>query len=281
MIFPRLVSNNVSFSPPVAGQISTLDIELTNDALLCAELIYLSGATPARPNRAAMEAQIEFIELVINGTPQWRRTPAEIFNREDERGYTVYDGRLPIRFAEPGRRTAIGEYSSALQLRRYNEVLLRVKLAASGVTNPTLDVRLLKTNISQALGQVIGSITTDTVQQVQITGAGLKKETFRPEGRALHFMRLKVGSELESLKVKVGNVEIFDFYDKTVADALLTDAGFTPQADSWLIGGEAFTQMIASAMQINGPINFEFQMSSVPSGGRFEIVYEEFGEIKG
>lgn len=274
------VTTNATEFHNVGAGAGTANIKLETDpiGLATIELDYRIGGV--RATEAQMNTDILEIAFKIGGTEQRTTTPARLFSGEKLKGRTVTDGRCPIRFTAPERRTVIGEDRTALFPHVLGEISIDVKLAAN-VTARTLTARLVghKLTTKQALAiKSQPNIITYTEEQVQVTGVGQKTFTYdQPQGRAISMAHC-YSADITAMRILLGDLVLYDFIDKTQLDMLLEDAGYVPQANIWSIGGELLTGRFDDALAAsNRSLKFEFTMGAAND---FDVRFEELGTLK-
>ncbi len=124
-----------SFNAVGARQRATLDVPPTD---IYHSLHITHKRSGVLATQAQMEAEIERIEIEINGTVQRSFTPAQLFKMHALYGVAVSAGHIPIYFSEPWARSAQGEDSKAWGTQDVETFTVVVKLA-SGATAPSLE----------------------------------------------------------------------------------------------------------------------------------------------
>lgn len=97
------------------------------------------GATISGTPSTDPTAILDYVRLIVNGTPMRDLTPAQILAIADLNGQTVGAGELPIWFSEPWRASVIGEESTSWDMFGQTKFVVEVKFK-SGLTVPTLAV---------------------------------------------------------------------------------------------------------------------------------------------
>ena len=106
----RYNNNYLSFAGVAVGALATMDIE--PEHLYHGLDLYYRRADVDQA-KAVIITDIEYVEVVINGTVQRRFTPTQLFAIDEFKGGVFSNGRIPIRFSEPQRVTPIGEDGTA------------------------------------------------------------------------------------------------------------------------------------------------------------------------
>ncbi|WP_422020181.1 major capsid protein P2 [Pyruvatibacter mobilis] len=114
-------------------------------------ILYEPGGTPA--NLATMTSDIEEIRLRINGVDQWVVSADELIKLNSIYGKTYVDGRLPCFFAEPHRRTVMGEDATIWGMGDVSSFQLSVKIA-SGAVSPQLRLSALREPGARPMGEI-------------------------------------------------------------------------------------------------------------------------------
>ncbi|WP_420429233.1 major capsid protein P2 [Kordiimonas sp.] len=276
----RLVTPNATdFTNVTAGSaIATLMIPQSQRRLVQLDLIYKLDGT--RATQTEIETDIEYIEFKLLGNVQRKIYPEKLFLLEALKGQTFSAGRIPIRFSQPERRSALGEDSTALVLDEIGGVTINVKLAAQA-TARTLEARLVTEPIpNNAKRPQQEAIVTYTEKQVQLSGAGEKRDTYvTPSGRGISMVHA-FSADITAMRVMLGELILWDFADKETLDDLLVDNGYVPQDDVWSFGGELLTSRLADVLMTgNQTLKFEFTIGAAP-GSSFDMLFEELGRAK-
>lgn len=270
----RYTNNHLSFAGVAVGALATMDLE-TEHIYHGVDLYYRRADVDQA--KAVILTDIEYIEVLINGTVQRRFTPAQLFLIDEFKGGTFVDGRIPIRFSEPHRVTPGGEDGTAWGMAGVGQFTLRVKIDPAAVT-PQLD---LKRNYN--VGDLpLGAIVSYIEEQVEATGAGVKKHSYRGSGRVIPYMHA-FAANATGIKILRGDTVLIEA-TKTELDTLYADHGFVPQAGVLHICPEAFTGRLGDVIDLINPatgrptaLNFEFTMSGAET---FPMIIEEIGPRK-
>lgn len=262
-----ILPNQTDFHAVGAGNIATLT--LPQDGVLHnLDLIYTKAGV--RQIQSVIEADIEYVEILIGGKPQRRITPARLFKIDATKNQSFKAGRIPLRFSQPERRTDVGEDMTAWVLSRLLPVTIKIKLASGVTGTPVFQSSLKWERFDGKRGQ--GPIVTYSTESIEVTDTS-KKYTYKPDGRLLSYIHMFT-DQLSHVNVFIGREKIYDA-DFEDFQNLLEDVGLTAQSDVLTLGGEAFSQRISDALGTNGNVlRFEFELLTVAN---FDIIYEELG----
>lgn len=258
----------------------TANMRLKNDVLAASsiELTYKIGGT--RATEAQMNTDILETDFKVSGVSQRLIPPAQIFSLERLKGQAVTNGRIPLRFAQPERRSAFGEDKTLLFPHLNGEISIDVKLAANA-TARTLEASIVGRKLTRAQYDAIKvqpNLITYQKQQVQVTTTGKKTHSIdMAHGRSISMFHA-FSTDVTAMRVLLGDLVIYNFRDKTELDVLLEDAGYVPQANMWSFGGELLSGRVDDALApSNRVLNIEFTMGAASS---FDLLTEELGRFK-
>lgn len=248
------------------------------------EIIYERGVGDEqhRATLEEIEEDIEYIEFQIGGTPQRRIYPEKLFKLEAQRGFNFSDGRIPVRFSEPWRRSMFGEDRTALILNRLGAVTFKVQFNTQPAPPaPRLSHRLIVSELTREENEadnLQGPIVTTVEKYVEVSEQGKKVTSFTPTGGRAISQIHAFSVNITAVRVHIGNTLIWDFPDKHLLSDQLRDMGMTPDANIWSFGGEVMTRRITDTLALGRhPLLLEFQMKKA---GHFVMEIEQLGAIK-
>jgi len=147
MSFPR-VFDLPGFNGVGAGQTATLRIPTVGTYL---KLFLYYTESGVAVTKADMETAITEIRLKVNGRVQRALSAAQLFVLHQRWGKSVTSGEIPIYFAEPWRRTPVGEDAYAWGMSDVDVFELEVDIAA-GRTAPALSAWCWRREVDQPMG---------------------------------------------------------------------------------------------------------------------------------
>lgn len=268
-----------SFNSVGAGQVATVDLPV-GPRYHNLKIFYKTNAS-----QATIEADIDFINIKVNGKVLRSIKPAELFAILKENGVAFQSGIIPIYFSEPWRRNVVSEdtlaWATALGVASF-QIELVIK---SGATSPTLHGYAETDNVIGGLKDIIkyrrqsvpvgqtGVLTVNTFSK-------LPDELYH----RVHCFENADGDILD-IVVKQDGYEVFNS-DIAVNDANLSDQGIVSQTGLFSVYFDA-TQRIDDALVMNRgtvaqpiPIQsweWEFNMANADA---FTIIQELRGDAE-
>lgn len=187
---------------------------------------YSNNASPT-PNQAAIEADIDLIEVKAKGRVRRLFTPHELFTINAARGKAFVNGQIVIYFSENNGRTAVDEDALAWGMADVDnfEVYFHLNAAANA---PALSGWASVDEVQEPFEGIVEWRSAN----VDVTATGSKK--FKPDVqkdrevvKAIHLFEAADG-DISRLRVSVDRLEIFNL--TAARNALdLADEGFTDQ----------------------------------------------------
>lgn len=140
------------FNAVAAGQTAVCDAPAI-DTYAALKLVY-GTSTAGGANQANMEAEITEVRLKLNGNIQRRFSAAELFVINATYGIPFAAGYLPIYFACPWQRSALGEDALAWGMADVQQFQIEVDIDA-GAASPTLRGVAERIPVAQRTGQIV------------------------------------------------------------------------------------------------------------------------------
>jgi hypothetical protein len=217
-VSPDLIKTQ-NFNGVGAGQTATLTLP-AQGIYRKLVLIYTESGTPV--TEANMKAAITEIRLKVNGKIQQRYSATQLIalNALYGKGYTA--GRLPIFFAQPHRRQALGEDIFRWGMKDVQSFQVEVEIA-SGRTAPALTALSYWQQGDEPMGTIL------KIRRFNLPVSAAGENTWNPPILDAYAAIHAVSSNISSVRVLVDNAERRNA-DVTDLHDLLDDQNLTAQS---------------------------------------------------
>jgi hypothetical protein len=258
-----------------AGQTATLALP-TGRRYFSVALYYKLTAA-----QATIEADIPEIRILVNGIVQRRFSAADLFMINALNGYTFKAGQIPIFFAEPWRRTVMGEEGLTWGTANVDTFQVQIDIAG-GATAPALYAVAEVDSENAPLAGIV------KWYKETYTSGGAQVLTIATLPKLDAYVRLHMRSALVTkAKVITDSVEVFEA-TLTENSHWISRRGYTQQANTFNLLFDDDSQITSARPMVkqigmnNGRPVFkqldEFRLDLTCSGGgAIPIVIERFG----
>lgn len=261
-----------SINGVAATQTATLDLPAAGRRYFGIYAVYKSNA-----NQATIEADILEIRVIVNGKVQRRFSPADLNMVNATNGLPFVAGMIPILFAEPRRRTILGEEGLAWGTVGVSTFRIEFDIAAGAVA-PTLSAVAEVDDVPAPLGPIVKWYK----ETFNSAGAQTLNITTLPKRDS--YARIHVRSALATaMKVQVDGLDVYDLPRATAVAMLTRRLGLAMQANTFSLIFDATDQVtdaLPMAKQVGSglvAVN-EFRLDITCSGaGALPLLIERVG----
>ena len=211
-----------NFNGVAAGQTATITIPAQG---IYRKLVLIYKESGTAVTLSNMQAAITEIRLKINGKIQQRYSAAELIAINALYGKTFLDGRLPIFFAQPWRRQALGEDVFRWGMADVQSFQVEVDIAA-GRTAPSIECLCYWQQGEEAMG----TIRKFRRFNLPVTATG--ENVWMPPVLDAYVGVHALSSNITDVKVLVDNTEkrnseVVDLHDLMDDQNLVAQSGYT------------------------------------------------------
>lgn len=265
----RFITTN-SFNAVGAGQTATLDLPVTQLYRML-QINYTRAGVPA--TKAQMESDISQVRLKIDGKVQRVFSAEELFSINSFNGHVVANGRLPIFFSEPTRRSAQGEDVGSWGTSDIATFQVEVDIDGDAVS-PGLSANVLVDPANRAMGAIVKWRR----QNIPVTATGIVTTTTLDKNNAYYRIHA-FSTDIDGVEVLVDQNRILE---GSVGELTAHYAayGLTVPAGETVLAFDA-DQRISSALAMAYPnkqkvseFRIEWDMAAATS---FNIISELLG----
>jgi hypothetical protein len=263
-----------NFNAVGAGQTATLDVPL-GPTYHQIYMVYRESGTLA--DEATLKAGIGDYRIKVNGTAQRTLSATQSLEKDQIYQMPFNAGLLPVFFAEPWRRTSVGEDALAWGTSDIQTMQIEVDIE-SGATSPTLEAYAVISTVRRPLGV----ISKNRRFTFGVTATGARQIQNLPKigtsYAALHFFEDTAG-DIDQVLVEVDQKKVWETPD-FLANGIYDSNLITTQSGIFSVIFD-FDRRVSSVLPMrksDGTVVSDLLVTATMGAANdFTLVTEEFG----